>query len=299
MTYVVIALALGIAVAGFWNFNAVDGFGRNVVAANTIGDPTLNQPSFADLGGGFGFVFAIVAGLAATFTACNCVAFAMIPGLACSTDKTASRKAALKSLGVMAFFVMAVGAIYGIYVGFLGPVGAAAINAPAVRLAQASTVFSVLGSGMILWALIEFGFLGFFTRRLSPLTRAFFSQPTTKAAVMGIMVGAFAVGRPYPVFRAFLTYAAQAWKPSYGAAVMALQGLGQIFVMVVLFLLILGLFGKRIGAWVQNKPAQPQLVSAIALAIGGAYFVWYWGIALAHRSIPWLGQWGFTLGIYH
>ena len=40
--------------------------------------------------------------------------------------------------------------------------------------------------------------------------------------------------------------------------------------------------------------AQPALVAAFALVAGGAYFVFYWGIA---RAWP-VGQWGFKLGWY-
>jgi hypothetical protein len=289
------AVLTGICVAGFWNARVVDGFGSDIVANAAIGGAAGKASQFGALGAGFGFLFAIVAGLAATFTACNCVAFAMIPGLACARDARAGRTAALRSLGIMAFFVMLVGGIYGLFVGWLGPDGAAAFNARPIRFAQAGVVFSVLGVAMLVWAAIDLGLLGALTRRCSPVTRAFFAQPTTKAAIMGIMVGTFAVGRPYPVFREFLLYAAQMQRPSYGAAVMALQGLGQIAVMAAAFVLVLLLFGQRLARWVTTKPHQPVLVSAFALAAGGAYFLFYWGIA---RVWPELGRWGFKLGWY-
>jgi hypothetical protein len=293
--HLISAMALGVIIAGFWNFRVVDGFGSDVVAANTIGTYQGRAAEFATLGAGFGFIFALVAGLAATFTACNCVAFAMIPGLVCARDAKAGRSAALSSLGVMLLFVVLVSAIYGAFVGWLGPVGVAAINTREVRFAQAGVVFSVLGLVMLFWSAIEFGLLDRVTSGSSPVTRAFFAQPTTKAAIMGAMLGAFAIGRPYPVFREFLLYAAQAQRPSYGAAVMALQGIGQVLVMVGAFLLVLWLFGERLRTWVINKPAQPALVSAFALAAGGAYFLFYWGIA---RAWPWMGRWGFQLGWY-
>jgi hypothetical protein len=47
------------------------------VAAHTIGTYQGKAAEFGTLGASFGFVFAFVAGLAATFTACNCVAFAI------------------------------------------------------------------------------------------------------------------------------------------------------------------------------------------------------------------------------
>jgi hypothetical protein len=295
MLYLLSAATLGVAIAGFWNFRLVDGFGADIVAANTIGGYQGKASEFVSLGAGFGFVFAAVAGLAATFTACNCVVFAMIPGLACSPEPNAGRLAAIRALGVMLFFVVLVGAIYGAFIGWLGPLGVEAINPPAVRFAQAGIVFSVLGLAMLLWGAIELGLLDWFTRRCTPVTRAFFAQPTTKAAIMGLMVGAFAIGRPYPVFREFLLYTAQLQSPSYGAAVMALQGLGQVAVMVVAFVLILAAFGTRLRSWVTSKPAQPPLVAALALTAGGSYFLFYWGIS---RMWPALGRWGFQLGWY-
>src|SRR3546814_17745329 len=57
--------------------------------------------SYSERGAGFGFVFAIIAGLAATFTACNCVVFAMLPGLACATENVGSpRRLAIKAIGI-------------------------------------------------------------------------------------------------------------------------------------------------------------------------------------------------------
>jgi hypothetical protein len=295
VTYLLSAATLGVAVAGFWNFRLVDGFGADIVAANTIGGYQGKAAEFSTLGAGFGFLFAMVAGLAATFTACNCVVFAMIPGLTCAQDAGSRRSAALQSLIVMLVFVVLVSAIYGAFVGWLGPEGVEAINQRPVRFAQAGTVFSVLGIAMLVWGVIECGLVDSLTARCSPVTRAFFAQPTTKAALMGLLVGAFAIGRPYPVFREFLMYTAQVQRPSYGAAVMALQGLAQVAVMVVVFVAILALFRERLDAWVRNKPGQPALVSALALTAGGAYFLFYWGIA---RVWPSLGRWGFQLGWY-
>src|SRR5688572_10390075 len=176
LTYLAAAAGVGVIIAGFWNFRVVDGFGADIVAANTIGEYRGKAGEFAILGATFGFLFAFVAGLAATFTACNCVAFAMIPGLVCAPDAKAGRAAAFRSLRTMLFWVVIVSAIYGAFVGWLGPMGAEAINARQVRFAQAGIVFSVLGLAMLLWGAIELGLLDRFTRRCTPATRAFFAQ---------------------------------------------------------------------------------------------------------------------------
>lgn len=289
------AVAGGVVVAGFWNFRLVDEFGAEIVAGTTIGGYQGLASQFTTLGAAFGFAFALVAGLAATFTACNCVVFAMIPGLTCAPGARAGRLAPLRAFGVMVAFVVLVSAVYGAFVGWLGPEGAAAINVREVRFAQAGTVFSVLGLAMLVWGAIELGLLDRLVARCSPVTRAFFSQPTTKAAIMGIMVGAFAIGRPYPVFREFLLYAAQLERPDYGAAVMAMQGLGQILVMAVFFVLLVWAFGARLRQRALAHPARMALIFGCALTAGGAYFLYYWGIA---RLWPSLGRWGFQLGWY-
>lgn len=295
VAYLLAAAGVGVVVAGFWNFEVVDAFGADIVAANTIGGFQGKAAQFAELGAGFGFIFAVVAGLAATFTACNCVAFAMIPGLACAPDPREGRRTAFRSLRVMLTFVVLVSAVYGGFVGALGPAGAAAINTREVRFAQAGAVFSTLGLVMLVWAAIEMGLCGPLVRRMTPVTRAFFAQPTTKAGLMGLMIGAFAIGRPYPVFREFLLYTAQMQQPLYGAAVMALQGVGQVAVMVAVFAGVVFLSRERLVRWVARAPEQPSLVSALAMATGGAYFLFYWGIA---RAWPSLGRWGFQLGWY-
>lgn len=285
---------IGILIAGFWNYHLVDGFGRDFIAGRTIGDTSVLAGSFGDKGGGFGFIFAAIAGLAATFTACNCVAFAMIPGLACSTDKAATRKTAIRAITAFVTPVVLTGAAYGIFIGFLGPEGIASFNERPVRLAQAQTVFSIIGVIMIFWGLIELGFLKSFTKILSPATKEFFSASSTKAAMMGFLVGLFAIGRPFPVFREFLTYAASAESPTYGAAVMMIHGLGQITVLLGLFFLLVWFAGSRMTRWSAEKPWQPRMVTALALLGGGAYFVFYWGVAFIFD----VGRWGFKLGWY-
>lgn len=291
--YAALAVAIGVLVAGFWNFRLVDGFGRDVVAGSTVGDPEALAGAFGQFGFGFGFLFALVAGLAATFTACNCVVFAMLPGLTCAGGSS-SRRTALDALLVFTAAVVAVSAVYGMFIGLLGPQGIEAYNVREVRLAQANTIFTTLGLVMLVWGLLELGFLEPLRRRASPAARAFFAEPPTKAAVMGVLVGLFSIGRPFPVMRSFLEYAATANSPLYGAAVMTLQGIGQILVMVLLFLVLVYGFGRQLGAWAATSPHQVALTSALALLAGGAFFVFYWGLALAYG----IGRWGFRLGWY-
>lgn len=292
--YVLAGIAAGVIIAGFWNYHLVDGFGKEVVAGGTIGDTAELAGSYPSRGSSFGFLFAAVAGLAATFTACNCVVFAMIPGLACSTDAKGSEVRPMRALTTFVGGVLAVCAVYGGVIGYLGPQGVEMLNARSVRLGQAQVVFTLLGASMLLWSVFEFGYLRNVTARLSESTRAFFASATTKAGLLGTMVGLFAVGRPFPVFRQFLSYAATAENPLYGAAVMMVQGAGQILLMALLFVALIWFAGEKLGRWAAEKPHQPRLVSGLALLIGGTFFVYYWGLAFAFD----IGRWGFKLGLY-
>jgi hypothetical protein len=287
-------IVLGVIIAGFWNYKLVDNFGNHFLAGHTIGDTKLLAGSFERNGFGFGFLFAAVAGLAATFTACNCVVFAMLPGLACS-DRSLSKRSALRALGLFSLGVLAVSLVYGFYVGSLGPEGIKHFTSSTVRLHRAQVTFTAIGIVMVLWGAFAFGFLNRLTDRLPVEVRRFFDHAATKAGIMGIMVGLFAIGRPFPVFRDFLEYAAASDNPLYGSLVMGLQGLGQIAFMVVLFLVMVFVFGQRLQSWTLAKPHQPALVSSLALFIGGSYFIFYWGLAFAYD----IGRWGFKFGWYH
>lgn len=288
------AIALGVVIAGFWNYHVVDGFGESVVAGPLVGDTSEAAGAFGSSGPLFGMVFAVAAGLAATFTACNCVVFAMIPELASRSGQGVDRRGILKTLGTFVGGVVLVGIPYGAFVGMLGPEGMEAMNSSAVRLAQAQAVFTFIGVCLLVWGAIEMGLLSGLVNRLAPETRAFFSRPTTRAGILGLFVGAFAVGRPFSVFRDMLTFAANAESPLYGAAVMVVNDLAMIAFMVVLLLAMVYLAGGALSRWIERNPHGPQMVSGFALLAGGAYFVFYWGLAFAFG----VGRWGFRLGWY-
>jgi sulfite exporter TauE/SafE len=179
------------------------------------------------------------------------------------------------------------------FVGLLGPAGVQAFNAPQIRRSMATTVFVALGLIMLVWGAIELGLLDMLPRRASAATRAAMSQTTTKAGALGLMVGWFLVGRPYPVMRDFLVYAAAAHSATYGAAVMMIVGLGQILLMVVVFL-ALALGGGRLLGWMLARPERRALISGISLVAGGSFFVFYWGLAFTLG----IGRWGARLGWY-
>ena len=120
----VFAVLLSVVIAGFWNFHFVDGLGEIAIAARLIDDTGYAAVSFATQGATFGLLFAVAAGLAATFTACNCVVFAMLPELACRVDDSGTsidRGVVYRSLGSFVGGVLIIGAPHGAFVGFAGP----------------------------------------------------------------------------------------------------------------------------------------------------------------------------------
>lgn len=290
----IISIIIGVCIAGFWNYQAVDGFGREFVAGNIVGDTESLSSSYNDKGMGFGFLFAMTAGLAATFTACNCVVFAMLPSLSCSTDPGSSRKQAFKILLTFITGVLVVNLIYGFFIGMMSSETVEVYNSRDFRIQQAQIIYSAIGILLLGWGLISFGFLSAITSRLSERTYFFFANPVTKATIMGGLVGLFSIGRPFPVFREFLAYAAASNNPFFSALAMSIQGVGQIAVMVLIFVILLLFFSKRLGKWMVKKPQQIQLWSACAFVAGAAYFIFYWGLAFLFD----IGRWGFKLNLY-
>jgi hypothetical protein len=293
--WLIAAMVTGVSVAGFWNVQAVDGLGVAVFVSPVVGPFEGRSAEFAVLGPGFGFLFAVAAGLAATLTASNVASFTLLPLLAFVLSGAPSRAAAFRLIGVTAVTVALVGAIYGAFIGRLGPAGAAAFNVSAIRGPQSFVVFSALGLVMLFWAALESGLLARLIRRPSPVTRVFLAQSTVRAATAGLVIGAFSLGRPLAVFRELLLYAAQPSSVSYGAVVVATQALGNVAVPAAVLALVIACFRARIAGWARAWPRVAATVSASTLGGGGAFLLFYWGIT---RVWPSLGRWGFQLGLY-
>ncbi len=286
--------AIGVGVAGMWNVRAIDGLGVATFVVPLVGPFQGKAAQFAALGPGFGALFAVAAGLAATATASSLATFTLLPGLASSVAGI-PRASALKVPAIMAVLVATVGALYGAFIGRMGPEGAAAFNTSAIRSAQSFVVFGALGSLMLIWAAFEARLLAAPVVGAPPIARIFLAQPAVKAAIAGAIAGGFTLGRPLAVFREFLLYAAQPGSVGYGAGVMALQSLATMAIPVGLLACTVVLGYGRLNRWTCANPRRSALVSAAAMAAGGAFLIFYWAIT---RVWPWLGRWGFQLGLY-
>jgi hypothetical protein len=167
--------AIGVGVAGMWNVRAIDGLGVATFVVPLVGPFQGKAAQFAAFGPGFGALFAVAAGLAATATASSLATFTLLPGLASSVAGI-PRASALKVPAIMAVLVATVGALYGAFIGRMGPEGAAAFNTSAIRSAQSFVVFGALGSLMLIWAAFEARLLAAPVVGAPPIARIFLAQ---------------------------------------------------------------------------------------------------------------------------
>jgi hypothetical protein len=235
----------------------------------------------ASNGFAFSFVFAWVAGLAATATACKCVRNASLRGLAYTSGVGTSRGTAQRALSVFTCGVVAFGALYGLIIGFLGPDGAMTLTVRLVGSAVVQWFFTGTGLLILLWGAKELRYVPDPSRRLPPPAREGLAAKLTKAGLMGSLVGLFAEGHAFPPLRESLTYAAALSSPGHGAAVMAIHGLGQITVMGVLFLPLFHAPLRPLRRYLAERPRRLAEVGAAALISGGSYFVYYWGLVIS------------------
>ncbi len=280
------AALAGLLLAVVWSFDVAD----RVLGA-TIADTALGTSARdLDLSGtsaGLGLLFAFAAGMGATFTACNAVVFSCIAPLA---DASGQRAGALgRTLGLMALGILAVTALYGLAGVLLGtsvpilssatlPIG----RGYPVRLAQSTVVFVGVGAVLLVWGAVALGLLR------NPLARALEARPWLGPLGLGLLLGLLTVGRPFPLFRQAFEHAAETGSPLFGAASIALQGMGNIVIMLLVLLLLTYGTGGRFGRWLAANRSRAALTTAASLIVGGAFLVAYWGVRVpSYYEIGW------------
>ncbi|GGS36688.1 MULTISPECIES: hypothetical protein [Actinokineospora] len=286
-------LVIGLsALAGFlltvvWSARFVDHtIGANV--ANTLLGHDAAATPIAGIGSGIAFAF--VTGIAGTFTACNIAAFgAVAPMLTDSSTRWSRFRATLRPVGWLAVGMVAISAPYGALVGIIGtsmPQFDTAQPAPgelSARSIQSMIVFGVIGLIMIYIGLAAAG------KVRDPFARIAARFPNAPMVFMGVLVGGFLIGRPYPLFRQMFRDAAEAHDPLYGAAAFVLQSLGNVVIMALIFLILAYGTGGRLQRWLAADPRRLAVLTVSALIIAGVFTVMYWDIRLLARRdiIPW------------
>lgn len=268
---VIISVAAGILLAVLWSYEFVDSVIGDNVANTLLGHEARATPI---AGTGAGLLFAFVSGFAGTFTACNIAMVASIgPMSQAGGDRsTGVVRALLRPLGAFTAGMVTVSAVYG-FVGVLvgerlPQLSTDTVGTVPVRLIQSSVVFGIVGLGLIYLGLAALGVV----------RDVFADRPTARVVVLGALVGAFLIGRPYAMFVMLFRSAVESGNPLYGAATFTLQSIGNILVVSLLFaLLVLGTRG-RFPRWLAANPRRTTVVSATMLLALGVFTVVYWDL---------------------
>ncbi|MEU4251979.1 hypothetical protein AB0F15_31625 [Amycolatopsis sp. NPDC026612] len=275
----VVAVLAGFALTVIWSAPFVDSVIGDSVANGLLGYDAKATPISGVLAG---TLFAFVSGLAGSFTACNIAAFGAVAPLVGGQAAEKRRFATtLKPLGWIAAGMLTVSVVYGVIVALVGTrmpqFSTAKTTGLSPRSVQSMVAFGVVGLVFLLLGLIA---LGLVRNPLAGFTRR---HPAAPLVLMGALIGGFLIGRPYPLFRIMFRSAAEEHNVLYGAAAFALQSVGNIVVMAVLFLLLTHATGGRVHRWLAAKPARIATVTGAALLVGGTFTLLYWDVRVLGR----------------
>ncbi|MCO5973107.1 hypothetical protein [Actinoallomurus soli] len=260
-----------------WSAEFVDKtIGQNV-AGSLLGHDPVRTPI---AGSAAGIVYAFVSGLAGTFTACNIAVFGAVAPMV--GEPTSLRRRLWNSLRPLAWLglgMVVVSATYGAITGVAGtrmPQFSTASGRPTLtpRLVQSMIAFGVIGTVFVLLGLVA---LGVVPDPLARLSRRF---PQARSVLVGMMIGGFLIGRPYPLYRVLFRDAAQSHDPFFGAAAFALQSLGNVLLMALITVVLVRLTGGRVRRWVAARPGRAALVTGAAFLVAGVFTVLYWDVRL-------------------
>lgn len=284
---ITLSLLGGFLLTVVWSARFVDSVIGDSIANSMLGYDAKATPI---AGGAAGIAFAFATGLAGTFTACNIAAFgSMAPLLSGSHTRRARLRQALRPLGWLSAGLVAVSALYGALVGVVGtrmPQFSTAATAPgglSPRSIQSMVVFGVVGLVMCYLGLAALGVVR------DPLARLAARFPNAPMVLMGVLIGAFLIGRPFGLFRKLFRDAAESGNPLYGAAAFVLQSLGNIIVLAVFFLALSAFAGGRVQRWLAERPARSTVLIGAAFLAAGAFTFLYWDVRLLARRdiLPW------------
>ncbi|MFC5827875.1 hypothetical protein [Nonomuraea insulae] len=283
---VLISGLIGFLLTVVWSAEFVDQTIGDTVATTLLGHDAQDTPI---AGVAAGIVFALVSGLAGSFTACNIAAFGAVAPLIGTTSRSRRLVQVLKPLGWLSAGMLTVSALYGVLVGLFGTAMPQFSTAPNVagtlspRSIQSLVVFGVIGLIMLYMGLAALGLVP------DPLARVARRFPNAPMVFMGVLIGGFLIGRPYPLFRQMFRDAAESGNPLYGAVAFALQSVGNIVIMGVLFLLLATVAAGRLQRWLAAKPGRTAALIGGSLIVAGVFTFFYWDVrSLARREIiPW------------
>lgn len=265
---VAFSVAAGVLLALLWSYELVDAVIGDNVANTLLGHDAKAE---AIVGTTAGLLFAFVSGLAGTFTACNIAMAASVGPMAQAGGPSATR-AVLRGLGLLAAGMCAVAALYGFVGVLLGDrlpqLSTATTGGMPHRIIQSSVVFGIVGLGLV--------YLGLAALRVLP--DPFAGRPRLRVVAMGVLIGGFLIGRPYPLFNKLFHWAADTDQPFVGAAAFVLQSLGNITIVGALFALLAVVTRGGFLRFLTADPRRAAVVSGSLLLALGVFTVVYWDI---------------------
>lgn len=262
-----ISAVAGFLLAIFWSFEFVDEVIGGSVAGFFLGADHAADPGLVGA-----IAFAVVVGLAGTFTACNIACFASLGPLAAeSTQHSAGRSQLVRHAAAQLLWLAAgmslVAAGYGTMTVLAGEnslmLSDATVGGVPVRLVQASVINVGLGVGL--------GWIAgrYLTGRPLPGRSGTF--------VLGLLLGLLTVGRPFPMFREVLADATNA-HPLLGVATVVLVAVGNLALVTVLFLGTVALAGPSLARFsARNRTAVLNACGFVLLGLA-VFSVAYWGV---------------------
>ncbi|MEU1287576.1 hypothetical protein [Kitasatospora sp. NPDC005856] len=266
----------GLLLAYAWNAKLVDDEIGFTSADALLGHDAHGTPITGVLSG---ILFAFVTGLAGSFTACNIAAFGAVGPLVGQAPSLRGRLLHVaRPLGWIFAGMAPVSAAYGALVGLVGThmpqFSTAASKGLTPRAIQSMTTFGLIGLVMIVLGLAAVGLV---RDPLAGLSRRF---PNAPLVLVGVLIGGFLVGRPYPLFRDLFRHAAKTHDPLYGAGAFLLQSVGNIVVMALLFALLTYAAGGRLQRRLAAVPARISVLTASAFLVAGVFTVVYWDLRI-------------------
>ena len=282
---IIVSSLAGFALAILWWSNLVDDTVGEGLTSGVFGE---EAEEVALTSGLMAAAFALVTGLAGTLTACNIAVFgALAPMLGEQQSRSARLATAVKPVAWMAGAAMVTAGAYGaigVYIDNWVPTLSDTTYGEDLsgRRMQAAIVFTAIGAILVWRALAALGLVR------HPLQRLIARHPRTDMVMMGVLVGAFVVGRPFGLFRHLYEYAGDTNNPLIGSSTFALQALGNILIVSLLFVAITFFSNGRVERFMTASPKRLASFTASSLLVAGTFFIVYWGLKSGSR-LGWYG----------
>ena len=232
--------------------------------------PWIQRDGDADHRRSDGNRFRFVSGLTGTFTACNVAGLSAIAPL--SAGRQFSVASALRSPGWLALGTSLMAGLYGAIGAVIGPsipqLSHALLGRFPIRLIQSMVVFAILGLILLLMGLAALR-----ARRVSMSTVNGYGQ--ARLILIGGLIGAFLIGRPFALFVKIFEYAAATHNPALGALVFVLQSLGNIALVALVFLVFAMVGRGRLLRWLAARPDRLARFNASTLVVAGIFLIAY------------------------